>query len=152
MIRWAVLGVLAIGVVGAIASQVISFGPEVVRIPYDDAAAVDRGRTLYMQACVSCHGRALEGQPAWRNRLANGRLPAPPHDETGHTWHHPDKQLFDITKYGTARFASPGYQTDMMGFEGLLSDEDILSILAFIKASWPESVRRRHSAMSEGAR
>ena len=26
-------------------------------------------------------------------RLPNGRLPAPPHDVSGHTWHHPDQVL-----------------------------------------------------------
>jgi hypothetical protein len=59
-----------------------------------------------------CHGANLEGQPNWRKPLPNGRLPAPPHDRTGHTWHHSDKQLFDMVKNGTAAMM-PGYETDM---------------------------------------
>ena len=56
----------------------------------NDAAQVARGEALYAKHCASCHGANLEGQPDWKKRLANGRLPAPPHDMTGHTWHHPD--------------------------------------------------------------
>ena len=55
------------------------------------------GAQLYAQHCASCHGSQLEGQPNWRERLPNGRLPAPPHDDSGHTWHHPDHVLFAIT-------------------------------------------------------
>ncbi|WP_299933973.1 hypothetical protein [uncultured Pelagimonas sp.] len=30
----------------------------------------------------------------------NGVLPAVPHDETGHTWHHSNVHLCDYTKMG----------------------------------------------------
>lgn len=149
MVRWLVLGVLALGAAGAIGSRFVAFGDQEIRVPYDDGGAVEQGRALYKENCASCHGGNLEGQPNWRRRLPDGRLPAPPHDETGHTWHHPDLQLFEVTKYGTARFAPPGHQTDMIGYEDILTDQEILAVLAFIKASWPENVRRRHSAMSE---
>lgn len=149
MARWTVLSFLAVGVAGAIGSQFVAFEDQAIRIPYEDREAIERGATVYMEYCASCHGRELEGQPNWRRRGPDGRLPAPPHDETGHTWHHPDLQLFEVTKYGTARFAPPGHQTDMIGFEKILTDEEILAALAFIKASWPENVRVRHSAMSE---
>ena len=48
-------------------------------------ADIAQGETLYVQSCASCHGANLEGQPDWRTPDATGRLPAPPHDETGHT-------------------------------------------------------------------
>ena len=73
------------------------------------------GKVLYMEFCASCHGANLEGQPDWRQRLPNGRLPAPPHDATGHTRHHSDEQLFRIVKDGLAALA-PGYETDMPAF------------------------------------
>ena len=73
------------------------------------------GRQLYLTNCASCHGTSLEGQPDWMVRKPNGRIPAPPHDATGHTWHHSDEQLFRLTKEGLAAIA-PGYETDMTAF------------------------------------
>ena len=98
------------------------------------------GRALYMEFCASCHGANLEGQPDWRQRLPNGRLPAPPHDETGHTWHHSDEQLFRIVKEGLAVLA-PGYETDMQAYAGILDDAQIEAILDYIKRTWPERER-----------
>ena len=59
-----------------------------------------------------CHGANLEGQPDRMERNRMGRLPAPPHDVTEHTWHHPDRQLILITKKGLSAVV-PGYQSDM---------------------------------------
>lgn len=105
-----------------------------------DPAQIDRGRAVYAQHCASCHGANLEGEPGhpdWRRRKPNGRLPAPPHDESGHTWHHTDEQLFAMTKYGPAKLiGDPNYETDMPGFGGVLSDSDIRAVLAFIKSTW----------------
>ena len=123
-----------------------------VRIPYGDRDVVERGRAVYADACASCHGEALEGQPNWRERRSDGRLPAPPHDETGHTWHHPDRDLFEVTKYGVEAFAPAGYESDMPAFEEQLSDADILASLAYIKSTWPAEVQRRHDALNSGVR
>lgn len=102
-----------------------------------DPAPIAQGAQLYAQHCASCHGAKLEGQPNWRQRLPNGRMPAPPHDESGHTWHHPDRVLFGITKYGLVPpYASPGYQSDMPAFGGKLSDAEIRGVLAYIESHW----------------
>ena len=101
---------------------------------------VASGRELYAETCASCHGVNLEGQPDWKRRLENGRMPAPPHDETGHTWHHSDEDLFTITKSGVEAVV-PGYESDMPAFEGVLTDEQIRAILAYIKSTWPERQR-----------
>jgi mono/diheme cytochrome c family protein len=53
------------------------------------------GQSLYADSCASCHGANLEGQPNWQSPNADGVLPAPPHDRTGHTWHHDDELLFE---------------------------------------------------------
>lgn len=105
-----------------------------------DAQQVQRGKAVYAQHCAACHGAALEGQPEWRKRLPNGRLPAPPHDESGHTWHHPDAVLVDIIRNGLVpgRTAPEGYMSDMPAYAGTLSDEDITAVLAYIKSHWPE--------------
>ena len=57
-----------------------------MRIPgADDPERIALGGSIYAEHCASCHGAALEGQPGWREGLPSGRIPAPPHDETGHT-------------------------------------------------------------------
>lgn len=102
-----------------------------------DTAQVALGAKLYAQHCGACHGMKLEGQPNWRSRQANGRLPAPPHDEAGHTWHHPDHVLFAITRNGLVPpYAPKDYQSDMPAFAGALSDAEIWAVLAYIKSHW----------------
>lgn len=68
-------------------------------------------------------------------------MPAPPHDATGHTWHHADRDLFVITKKGLSAIV-PDYTSDMPAFESVLSDEEIAQILAYIKSTWPDEARR----------
>lgn len=104
-------------------------------------AAAQSDMRLYLENCASCHGANLEGQPEWRSRLPNGRVPAPPHDAAGHTWHHPDRVLVDIVKRGTAAIVGTGYKSDMPGFEDVLTDEDITAIIDYIKSTWPEWIR-----------
>jgi mono/diheme cytochrome c family protein len=114
----------------------------------DDAAFVLRGKEIYRTACASCHGANLEGQANWRERGSDGHLPAPPHDDTGHTWHHPDAVLFSLTKFGVQRFAGADYKSAMPAFERRLPDEDILAVLSFIESSWSPGIRRRHDAIN----
>lgn len=107
-----------------------------------DKQRVVQGKAIYANSCASCHGESLQGQPNWRQRMANGRLPAPPHDKTGHTWHHPDAMLFDMVKNGLVpgRTAPPGYQSDMPAYREILTDDEIISVLAYIKSTWPPKV------------
>ncbi len=100
------------------------------------------GDILYQQYCASCHGAELEGEANWKVRDENGFLPAPPHDETGHTWHHPDEQLFEITKIGTEAFVGRGYRSNMLGFEEQLDDTEIWAVLAYIKSQWSPRIQR----------
>lgn len=119
----------------------------------NDPTQVAAGEQLYALHCARCHGAKLEGQPDWQRRLPNGRLPAPPHDASGHTWHHPDDVLFRITKFGFVPPLAPdGYESDMPAFTGALSDADIWAVLAYIKKSWPATIRARQEKMSEAAR
>ena len=114
----------------------------------NNPAQVARGKELYAAKCAACHGVNLEGQPDWRTRGPDGKLPAPPQDASGHSWHHSDAQLFAITKRGIAALAGPGYQTDMRGFGGEMSDAEIWSVLAYIKSTWPAEIRARHERMN----
>jgi len=115
-----------------------------------EARAIERGEPLYQQHCASCHGVQLEGQPDWRSRKADGRLPAPPHDMSGHTWHHSDEQLFRITKHGlTPPLAPEGYESDMPAFADVLTDAEIRAVLAFIKSRWPAHIRDRRTRLGQ---
>ena len=113
-----------------------------------DPAQLALGAKVYAQHCAACHGANLEGQPDWRKRLPNGRLPAPPHDDSGHTWHHPDEVLFGITKHGLVPpYAPKGYESDMPAFAGTLSDAEIRAVLAFIESRWSAEVRQARAKL-----
>lgn len=123
--------------------------PAPVRLLPSDAKVLARGETIYRDRCTACHGQHLEGQPEWRSRGPDGLLPAPPHDETGHTWHHADDLLFRITKYGVgAAINDPTYKSSMPGFEATLSDDEIVAVLSWIKSTWPPSVRAHNDEIN----
>lgn len=141
--RWIV--VVSAGVVAVAAAGAYLFGANGQPAESELAA----GRHLYAANCARCHGVKLEGQPDWMKRLPNGRLPAPPHDETGHTWHHSDAQLLTITKLGLQAIA-PGYESDMPAFENVLTDDEISSILNYIKSEWPDRERAYQAERTKG--
>jgi mono/diheme cytochrome c family protein len=100
------------------------------------ARDLQRGRAVYVEHCAACHGARLEGQPDWQVRGPDGLLPAPPHDASGHTWHHGDDTLFRIVRDGMAALV-PGYRTTMPAYAGVLSDAEIRDVLAWIRSTWP---------------
>jgi mono/diheme cytochrome c family protein len=118
----------------------------------DDPQVLAVGKKVYEQHCASCHGARLEGQPNWRVRDAAGLLPAPPHDASGHTWHHPDDVLFSITKYGVAKAAGlKDYRSTMPAFGNVLTDAEIVAVLSWIKAQWPAQIRDQQEAVNAAA-
>lgn len=144
-------GLLALGAVAAvvaIAVVVAMSWPAETRsnrlLRPEDARLLVPGQKVYAAQCAACHGQRLEGQANWRERGADGRLPAPPHDASGHTWHHPDEVLFRITKYGVAKAANlKHYESAMPAYEDRLSDEEIVAVLSWIKSTWPPEIRAR---------
>ena len=123
-----------------------------VRLQPDDSAVLALGQKVYAAQCAACHGARLEGQPNWRERGPDGRLPAPPHDPSGHTWHHPDELLFRITKHGVAKAANlKDYASAMPAYDGVLSDAEIVAALSWIKAQWPADIRARHDELNRAA-
>jgi mono/diheme cytochrome c family protein len=117
-----------------------------------DAARVALGAKVYSRECASCHGANLEGQANWKEPLPSGRRPAPPHDDSGHTWHHPDYMLFAIVKNGLVPpYAPPGYESDMPAFGAKLADDEIWAVLAFIKSRWSREVMAYRAEMTANA-
>ena len=115
----------------------------------DNYDIVELGKTVYFQNCASCHGVNLEGQKNWMSRLPDGLMPAPPHDETGHTWHHSDKYLFMITKHGIEDIIGQKYANNMPAYKDILSDKEIISVLSYIKSTWPNKVKKIHDQINE---
>lgn len=111
-------------------------------------ATIQQGQQIYAANCASCHGADLQGQPDWKHRLASGRMPAPPHDVTGHTWHHSDRDLFNLTKLGVAAVMGDGYESDMPAFGGTLSDDEIRAVLDYIKSTWPERAQQSQAKIT----
>lgn len=111
-----------------------------------DHRDIAAGQSLYADSCASCHGLSLEGQPNWRTPDADGVLPAPPHDGTGHTWHHDDALLFEYTKFGgAAALENRGiseFNSGMPAFDETLTDDQIWNILAYIRSTWSDRERK----------
>ena len=108
---------------------------------------------MYSEHCAACHGAQLEGHPDWQITGDDGVLPAPPHDETGHTWHHDDAMLTDyIRRGGQAVLDDMGVRmtSGMPAFGAVLEDDDIAAILAFIKSNWPARIQAVQTERSGG--
>ena len=146
------LGILSVGAVIYYLSTPATEAEAGIALKHKDAAVVDLGRAIYAENCASCHGVALEGQANWQQRDADGYLPAPPHDETGHTWHHPDSYLFLMTKYGIEEMIGKSYPNNMPAYEDKLTDEEILAVLSYIKSTWSGRIQRQHDQINARAK
>ena len=149
--RLAVGVVAAIVVVGGAFIGLLATPTESEQVGPTGSAALATGESLYRAHCAACHGVNLEGAPNWRTPKPDGRYPAPPHDDSGHTWHHDDRTLFGITKLGTAGFSGLDIESDMPAYRDTLSDAEIQAVLAYIKSRWSERTRRRQAALNARA-
>lgn len=149
----AILGIGVLAALGAAAYVWTGSAEDVQSGVMPESVDLVAGKALYAETCAACHGANLEGQDNWRSPGADGRLPAPPHDETGHTWHHADQVLFDYTKLGGREvMAAQGMEFDsgMPGFGDQLSDQEIWNILGYIKSTWPEEIQDMQAARTHG--
>ena len=140
---------LAAAVVAGLAAPALAEGgPHFANA--DDVATVQQGKKIYLGRCANCHGRNLQGQPLWQliDQFAGRRAPA--HDETGHTWQHSDEDIFHMTKYGRYAATPPAQVSYMPPFEDRLSDDEILAVMAFIKARWPLGLRVSQALLNPG--
>jgi mono/diheme cytochrome c family protein len=93
-------------------------------------ARVSAGENVYNQYCASCHG-PVDGRPILES--------APPHGDSGHTWHHPDRLLYQWI------LDKPPLGTVMPAFRGTLSDEEVLQVLAYIKSHWLPEIQQNQN-------
>ncbi len=112
------------------------FGNEDIPPPPLNPQKVAQGQELYNQYCAACHGINGEGQSDWKIRNEDGSYKPPPHDTTGHTWHHSDDLLLEIVTQG-----SDFPQSQMPTFGKQLSDEEVEAILEYIKTWWGSEER-----------
>lgn len=101
-----------------------------------DPEQVIHGRTVYESFCAQCHGAQGEGGPNWRLQNSDGTYPPPPHDSTGHTWHHGDGFLYRTVRDGGAFNETPGFKSAMPAFGDRLSPQEIPDVIAYLKSLW----------------
>jgi mono/diheme cytochrome c family protein len=108
-----------------------------------DPAQVARGRAVYTQHCLECHGAGGKGLPGeWRMRDADGMFPPPPLDDSAHAWHHPTAVLLDVIREG-----SPPGQGKMPAWKDKLSEQDMQDVVVYIKSLWSDPVYALWSKM-----
>jgi mono/diheme cytochrome c family protein len=60
--------------------------------------------------------------------------------------------LFRITKFGIASVIGDStYKAAMPVYETILSDQEIVAVLSWIKAQWPAAIRERHDLVNASA-
>jgi len=115
---------------------------EVQPLPELDESEIALGRELYAIHCASCHGLELEGEADWQVQNEDGTFRAPPHDASGHTWHHSDELLLESIRRGGARLPDNiGGSSEMPAFEEVLNEQQMAAVLSYIKSTWPEDIR-----------
>lgn len=108
--------------------------------PTFDAAQVSQGRQVYQANCAVCHGAKAEGAPNWMTPDATGNFPPPAHDDSGHTWHHSDRVLYEMIRDGMSDPLRPNSPLRMPAWGNRLSDAEIRAVIAYFKSLWsPEN-------------
>lgn len=109
----------------------------------NDPEQLATGKRVYDANCAACHGVKGEGQPNWKVPV-NGVFPAPPHDGSGHTWHHPDQVLLEVIANGGGlpNSAMPAYGE-------ILTEEERVAVLAYIKTFWGKQERTYQAQMTQ---
>lgn len=116
--------------------------PEIPPLPDLDPNEIALGQDVYAKNCAECHGANLEGKTNWQQQNEDDSFRSPPHDASGHTWHHGDNILVESIELGGARLPDNiGGTSNMPAFGDILTEEEITAVLAYIKSTWPEDIR-----------
>ncbi len=137
-IMWGV-GITVLLLLVATAVMALSSAPSYAIDP-SNPQTVALGKEVYDIQCASCHGANLEGQEGYGQASKDGLLKAPPHDETGHTWHHNNTYLIESIRKGGARIPKSTGISAMPAYENILAPEEMGAVLAYIQSTWPEEI------------
>ena len=121
--------------------------PDVATAPLDPQLVAQR-QAVYGANCAACHGQRGEGDPNWRQQNADDTYPPPPHDASGHTWHHGDGLLYRIIRDGGKSYESPGFKSAMPAFTDKLSPEEIRWVITYLKTLWGPEERAFQAEVS----
>jgi len=128
--RWKAI-TLALATLGIAGIMALNFLPAASRPGAAMSAKPAHGQALYRQYCVACHGENGVGEFAWQSRSRA----APPLDSSGHAWHHEDDQLVRMI------LDKPAPDSKMPAWREVLSRDDALDLLAYIKTLWTPYIR-----------
>jgi cytochrome c len=138
-----------------VAQQNADATPRTEPVPREAVPTIDpaserlaAGQRNYNTYCAHCHGYAGEGQhPATIEQTQTyGYNLVPAHDESGHTWQHPDQLLFEVTKYG---IRNPLNLYRMTPFGSQLSDDDIFGVIDYMKTFWTDEQREYQQQLTD---
>ncbi|MEM8949581.1 MAG: c-type cytochrome [Pseudomonadota bacterium] len=121
-----------------------------------DADQVAIGSALYSWNCARCHGEDLSGELGWAKEAVGlsdedvqevaERLGdvAPAHDKSGSTSRLSDDVLFRVIDEGPEEVLDKP-DSRMPGFNDRLVEEEIWSIIAFMKHNWQTTADNKDS-------
>ncbi len=138
MSRWLWIGlpVIVLSLAACAVGTSTPVATPVAPYPTLDAARVSRSREIYPQYCATCHGANAEGAANWATPGPDGLHPPPPHDDSGHTWHHSDRVLYEAIRDGMGDPLNPGSPLRMPAWGDKLSDADIRAVIEYFKSLW----------------
>lgn len=112
------------------------YGTPIPAVPTLDANQVARGKQAYRANCGRCHGENGVGDLNWKVPDKDLNYPPPPHNDTGHTWHHADRVLYEAIRDGLRDPLKPNSELRMPAFGNTLSEADMRALIVYFKSLW----------------
>lgn len=103
--------------------------------PKKDFAAFMQGGSLFRKNCAQCHGNLAQGGPNWRQANSKGKMPPPPLNGTGHTWHHSKTALAQTIRNGTLHIGG-----SMPPWRSTMTDKEIDMTIDWFQSRWSDEI------------